>query len=132
MPRRPYVPSERHRQAPRSLLSPEPGFYRTRLAKGGPLVAAEIRHAPTPDPETGTPLDRSWMWSALVNGEPVGDPEPRPSATVWNIHEAGDRIDRETHDLMCRQAAWDAQYQPDAPGANPRKRIDPMTTPLPF
>lgn len=130
--RDPYVRSARHSQAPRSLSRPMPGLYKCRMVRGGPLCAAAIEYAPPRDPETGEPLERSWYWTALVNGEVVSAPEVQPSDTVWAIHEHGEFIDQETYDLMVAQAAWDRQHAPGAPLANPRKRIDLLSTDLPF
>lgn len=134
MTRGPSSPSKnpRHHQAPRSLARPAPGLYRWRAVRGGPLVAAAIEYAPPRDPETGEMLDRSWFWQALVNGQPVGDPDVVPSAAVWAIHESGEVIDQETYDLLVAQADWDRQHNPAAPMANPRKKIDLLTTDLPF
>lgn len=140
MPRRPYVPSHRHSGAfvfvfPPNNDPPVAGHYRCRLVKGGPLVSARIAYGPTLDPETGEPLDRSWHYTVTVNGEDLSDPSPDFGEACGRMRDwslTGERISAADYDLMVAQAAWDAAYAPDAPGANPRKPIDPMTTPLPF
>ena len=130
--RKPAPANPRHQQPARSLSRPAPGLYRWRAVKGGPVVAATIEYGPPRDPETGEPLDRCWYWQALVSGQPVGDPEVVPSDTVWAIHESGELIDQQTYDLLVAQAAWDREHKPDAPMANPRKRIDLMGVEPPF
>lgn len=47
---------------------PEVGFYKARMVRGGPWTAIKIWFAPTNDPETGEPLDRSPRWHATRNG----------------------------------------------------------------
>lgn len=57
-------------QAPRAPDLPKPGWYRTRLAKGGPWVPARIM-------EFGT------LWLVLLDGEPTqaaANPDP------WKVH----------------------------------------------
>lgn len=49
---------------------PRPGFYRTRLVRGGPWVGVQIFWQWPTDPHTGEQLDRSPSLVALVNGEP--------------------------------------------------------------
>lgn len=49
---------------------PRPGFYKTRLVRGGPWVGAQLFWQWPTDPHTGEQLDRSPTMIALVNGEP--------------------------------------------------------------
>lgn len=112
---------------------PEPGFYRVRLVRGGPWVAAQIILAPTPDPWVpDNPMDRPCYWSVVVNGEPSKLTEMVPDKDVWKVYEWGERIDRETYDLMLAQAEWDRKYDPASPLANPDKRVDLRSAPVIF
>jgi hypothetical protein len=112
---------------------PEPGWYRVRLVRGGPWVPARIVLEPTPDPWfPENPMDRPCYWSTVVNGEPSKLTEIVPGKDVWRIHEWGERIDKETYDLMVEQAAWDKRYDPASPLANPDKRVDLSTAPTFF
>lgn len=49
---------------------PQPGYYKTRLVKGGPFVAVRIWWQPPLDPWTGEELDRGPTLMAEVNGRP--------------------------------------------------------------
>lgn len=130
--RPPLPPRGRHLWAPRNLDKPEPGYYRMRLVKGGALVACAIVYGPPNDPETGEPLDRSWRWSALIDGQEAGEPDHQPTANIEWIWTSGEQIDRETYDLMLAQATWDRTYAPKAPAATPRRAIPLNDMPLPF
>jgi hypothetical protein len=130
--RAPGVVNPRHQQASRNIARPEPGYFRMRLVKGGPLVGARIVYQPTPDPETGDLLDRSWYWSAVVNDERIGDPCVRPSDAVFRIWESGERIDEPEYAYLIASARWASEFAPDDPMARPREKIDLMSTPIPF
>lgn len=130
--RTPAIVNPRHQQASRNISRPEPGYFRLRLVKGGPLVGAQIAYAPTRDPITDEPLDRSWYWSAIVNGEQIGEPSVRPGDQVFRIWESGDRIDEAEYSYMIASARWASEYAPDEPLANPRAAVNLMTTPVPF
>ena len=130
--RSPAVVNPKHAQPARQIGTPEPGWFRMRLVKGGPMVGAQIRREPTRDPETGELLDRSWFWSAFINGEMVGDPGPQPSDAVYRIWTSGERIHPAEHDYLIANARWTEQHAPDEPAAQPGKPIDLLSTPLPF
>lgn len=70
------------------LDHPAPGFWMMRMAKDAALAAARISYGPTTDPVTGELLDRSWLWTAEINGEPLADPSPDPDAAgvfrIWH------------------------------------------------
>ena len=51
---------------------PSPGFYRTRLAKGGVWVPVLVYRPCPMDPEDGYPLDRYYQLRCLVDGKEVG------------------------------------------------------------
>jgi hypothetical protein len=126
-------PAPQQREAPRMIDNPEPGFFKVRLLKDGPWVAARIEYGPTKDPETGEPLDRSPMWTATIDGKPLADsPSPDPlKAGVFRIWHSGRRIEEEDYLLLLRHAEWAKQHSPNDPAANPTQRIDLMRAPLP-
>lgn len=110
---------------PRHVAQPRPGYYALRLVKDGPFVAAMITHAPTLDPETGEPMDRSPLWSAFIDGELVEEPSPDwVAAGVGRIWHAGERVSQEDYDYRLALAAWAREHAPNSPEANPFKPVD--------
>jgi hypothetical protein len=111
----------------RQVGKPEPGFFKLRLVKGGPLVGARITHGPTIDPDTGETLDRSPFYAGEINGKPDPDPRPEPSDAVWKIWEHGERIGEDEYRFLIADRAWVAQHEPHRPEANPTKPVDLAT-----
>ncbi|WP_337846786.1 hypothetical protein [Sphingomonas sp.] len=104
---------------------PVAGFYRHRLVSGGMYVGIRIWFGPPKDPVTGEELDRSPRWQAEANGAYI-DLE-----RVWP-RCARDPIPKATHDYLAAQQRWGEEHAPDAPQANPHKRVDPLSSPLLF
>jgi hypothetical protein len=107
----------------RRIDRPEPGFFKLRLVRGGPFVAAVI-FMPCPmvpaDPdihpgEWCTPLDRSRHLEARIDGRPAAPDR------VWI---GGRPIDSREYRYLIEGAAWDRSYAPEAPAANPTRAID--------
>ena len=74
--------------------TPQPGLFRIRLVRNGPWVAARILHEPDSDPVTGEEMDRSWLWSAEINGSLIAPPSPSPlHAGVFRIWGFGRSIE---------------------------------------
>lgn len=67
------------KRPPRHEDQPEPGFYKTRMVRGGPWVPVAIWLEQTIDPETGE-LTEPETLAAICNGEPKG---PRWLARNW-------------------------------------------------
>jgi hypothetical protein len=137
MTRAPHRPSgwqheERQRYGARNLAQPEPGYFQMRLVRGGVFVGARILHEPTRDPETGEPLDRSWLWHGLIDNEPDPDASPAPTERVLRIWTYGRRIERAECEFLIADRAWARRNTPLAPEATPREPIDPLTAPPPF
>lgn len=63
-------------------LEPVPGYYRTRLVRGGQEVPAFVWFGPPLDPETGRPLDRAHRLQCRVAGEDVDPYEVWPMRPV--------------------------------------------------
>jgi hypothetical protein len=104
-----------------------------RLVSRGPLVAARITYGPAIDPVTGETLDRSWLWSAEVNGELVAQPSPDPEAAqVFRIWHSGDPCTEAEFHYRLDLKTWAEIHAPGAPEANPREAIDLTTLPSLF
>lgn len=113
--------------APRIIGKPEPGFFRMRLVKGGPLVPARI-FLPCPiDPEFGFPMDRPRHLIAEIDG--VIEPAPRAVERIWLSAEL---IDKATFEFMNADAEWCRTHAPAEPKASPRKAIDARKAPPVF
>lgn len=111
---------------------PKPGFYSVKLVKGGPAVGARIEHAPSTDPETGEVLDRSWFWSAWIDGKLAGSPSPDPMAAgCYRISVFGTPITEAEYLLLTKTGEWARQHAPDHPAADPTQPVNLLTAPLP-
>lgn len=118
---------------PREISKPRPGLFKLRLVRGGPWVAARIVHMAARDPVTGEALDRSPLWSAYVNDELLAEPSPDyVEAKVNRIWEYGRPIDLAEYKFLLAQHRHAARYEPNHPAADPRRAIDPLTSPPPF
>ncbi len=112
----------------RQLLHAMPGYWRLRLVKGGPLVAACIRWVHTvaepDDPENDMADTRSPFLAAFVNDKPV------ELDRVW--HSKGEPIDEPTYRFMVAEAAWTTEYAPLEPAARPTEPVNLRQIPIPF
>ena len=114
------------------LDDPQPGFFRMRLVRGGPFVAAEIRHGYPTDPATGEELtERPVMWEALINGYRIATPSPDPVAAgvfrIWGIATPEkEHIARYIKDMNW----WAEDNQAEWPDASPEKPVNPTKIPL--
>lgn len=104
---------------------PEAGFYRMRLRSGGALVGVHIWFGVPLEPWTGEEMDRAPRWNATINGRwaEVGDVWPRCAGEPVTEAECG---------YLAGVERWARQHAPDSPLADPRRRIDPLTSPLLF
>lgn len=117
-------------QQPRDITRPEPGYFRMRLVKGGPWVAARIwrpchcsiNGAENDLADSGFDVhewlptcDRFGPLAAECNGKEV---EP---GWVW---ERGQHISEHEYKFLVQDAAWAKAHAPDDPMANPTKPID--------
>jgi hypothetical protein len=112
--------------------NPEPGLFRVRLVRGGPYVAAEIRHEPPKDPVTKEFLERSFYWYAVINGEAEAARGIQPTHKVEQIWLFGEKIDREMYEWLRADRAWARSWAPGSAEANPRKAIDLGKEPVVF
>lgn len=104
---------------------PIAGFYRMRLRSGAAFCGIRIWHGAPADPVTGEELDRSHRWQALANNAPINLDRVWPKC-------ADDPINADEYRHLCAVHQWAKENAPDSPQANPMKRIDPLTAPLPF
>lgn len=104
--------------------TPEPGLFRIKLVKGGPYVAAEIRHEPPRDPVTKEFLDRSYYWYAVIDGEAEPVRGIQPTYKVDQIWLFGEKIDRMHYAWLLEDRAWAKRWAPESAEANPRRPVD--------
>ena len=124
--------ASRRDQPSRRVDAPVPGFFRLKLVKRGVFVGAQIIYAPTADPVTGEPLDRSWYWHGVLNGVPDPNPMPIPTPRTWQIWLHGDPIPEAEYRFLVADREWASENSPDSPEANPTKPVDFLTVNLPF
>jgi hypothetical protein len=104
--------------------APIAGLYKMRLRSGGVFVGISIRFGPARDPLTGEELDRSYFWHAEANGAPIDMEEVWPRC-------AADPIDQAEADYLATLQDWGRETG-HAALADPRKRLDPLNSPLLF
>lgn len=104
---------------------PVAGYFKTRLRSGAVFVGVRIWFGPPHDPDTGEEMDRSHRWQAECNGRYVELEEVWPRC-------AGERVDRDEYEYLCRLQEWGEEFAPDSPQANPHRKVDLLTAPLPF
>lgn len=103
---------------------PIAGLYRHKLRSGAVSVAIRIWHGLPLDPVTGEELDRAPRWNATANGEAI-DLE-----RVWPAC-ADEPIDAATAEHLVNLQRW-GRENGHAELADPRRRLNPLTTPLQF
>lgn len=109
-----------------SAVEPVAGLYRLRLRSGAVYSAIRIWHGQPLDPVTGEEMDRSPRWCALANGEPVMFFD-----RIWPACTA-EPIDRQEYDYLIATYEWGKTNAPDSPQANPHRKVNLLTAPLPF
>ncbi len=108
-----------------SVSEPTAGYFRLRLVAGGPKVGVRLFYGPPLDPVTGEELDRSWRWQAECNGKPIDLDRCWPQAGREPIDEA-------EYQYLTDMARWAERNCPDAPAAQPHRKIDLLSAPLPL
>lgn len=96
--------------------TPQPGYYKRKLVKGGPFVAVKV-WMNEPDVDAAGDLMDDEGLMMLIEGERV-NPDDNWS---WCM---GNAIDKAEYDFMCADSDHAKQYRPDDVKANPRKPID--------
>ena len=96
---------------------PIAGFYRVKLVRKGPWIAARIWRGFPRDPETGETLERGWIWRGEIDGREVD---------VWRLWPscAADGIDEREWRYLEALRAYALMSDPTMPEANPREPVD--------
>ncbi len=102
---------------------PQPGWYRTKIARGGVWVPAQIWLEQDIDPSTGQLADDE-RYYCIVNGQSK-DPHAQ-----WHWL-AAEPITEDEFDYLTEILAWAAAHEPDSPEANPDHAVDWFTSSLP-
>lgn len=115
----------------RDISAPAPGYFKTRMIKGGPFVGARI-YRPCSCTVVGTPDDfedsgaaeHDWTpacdrYSNILNAEIAGKP-----VDVSQVWERGQRIAKAEYDYLMADMAWALENSPEDPMAKPRESID--------
>lgn len=105
--------------------TPVAGFYRARLRSGGMMVGIRIWYGAPHDPVTGDEMDRSHRWQAEANGRYIELDHVWPGC-------AGEPIDQAEHDHLKSLQDWAVNHAPASSMANPYRKADLLTMPLPF
>jgi hypothetical protein len=111
--------------------TPQAGLYKTRLVRGGPVVAVRIWHGlPLID---GEAQDRAPQWCVEIDGrteriERDDDAGYRCSVpldpmSVWP-RCAAHVIDDAEYQFLLRRRAWAHEHAPDHPLTRPRRPVD--------
>ena len=104
--------------------APVAGWYR--IWPAGALASGiRIWHGFPRDPVTGEELDRSPRWQAERDGTYVELAEVWPKA-------AKDPITQAEYEYLVGRVEWGRKHAPDSPQAQPRRKVDLLTAPLPF
>ena len=103
--------------------TPITGFYRMQLRMNAAYVGIAIWYGAPLDPVTHEELDRSHRWQAHVNGEPIDLERVWPKCAANSISEADYRA-------YCRQQDWAREHAPTSALADPRRKHDPLTSPI--
>ncbi len=98
------------------MNTPEVGFYKRKLVKHGPFVAARIYIIPGDRNELGE-LESDDIWCCEVDGE------QRDPWDQWTWL-TGNEITEAQYNYMRASADWDRENDPDSPFANPKQPID--------
>lgn len=104
--------------------APIAGHYRI-WPDGGMASGIRVWFGPPLDPVTGEELDRSHRWQAHENGAYVELERVWPKA-------AKDPITQAEYEYLVGRVEWGRKHAPDSPQAQPRRKVDLLTAPLPF
>lgn len=120
--------------APASAVTPGVGFdpdlpiaglYKMRLRSGGMPVGIRIWFGQPKDPVTGELMDRSLRWQAEANGRAIDLDRAWPRC-------ADQPIDAKEHAYLTSLQSWGEEQAPDSPQADPTRRVDFLTAPIPL
>lgn len=111
--------------------TPQAGFYRMRLVRGGPVVAVRIWFgAPVID---GEEQDRAPQWCVEIDGKSdrweIDDDTGYRCRVPLDVDMAWPRcawhpVDRREYDFLLRRKTWAVEHAPEHPAANPHQPVD--------
>jgi hypothetical protein len=107
-----------------TINKPQCGWFKRRLVHGGPFVPARIWLEQEVDSDTGE-LIADEVMLCEVDGRRCDPVEQWPRLWTEVITEA-------EFNYMTATRNWAAWWAPSDPVANPRERIDPLTSPIRF
>lgn len=108
-----------------SVEEPVEGLFAMRLRRDGVKVAIRIWFGPPLEPWTGEIMDRAPRWQAQANGRYIDFDRVWPACTK-------SPIDRREYDHLIATERWAQDHALDSALADPRRRIDPLSIPMPF
>ena len=109
---------------PQITSEPHVGFFKRKLVRGGVFVPCEIRMVQEVCPETGELIADEYL-DCLVNGI-RHDPHEE-----W-LWLCANPITEAEFKYLTGLRDWAAWHSPNDPAANPTRRLDPLSTPIPF
>ena len=106
--------------------TPQPGFFRFRMTRGGPYVGARIMRTcccTVNGGEDNAPHEWDETCDRFAPLTCFADGVERPGAMsrVWLY---GEPIERAEYDFMVADASWTRDHAPDDAKANPTEAID--------
>ena len=108
--------------------TPVAGFYRGKFRSNGALCGLRVWYGAPADPVTGEIMDRSHRWQIEVGGIVAQDIDVE--ARFWRL--CRERITENAYQKLCAQAAWARDNAPQSSLADPRRKSNPLTSPLYF
>lgn len=98
--------------APRPVDRPEPGFFRMKLIRGGPFVAARIGH------------DTAGWWAEIDGQRYAPHPDPAHAEAVYRVWHGGHVIPEAEYQHLLAVRGWAEREMPTHPVTHPREPID--------
>lgn len=102
---------------------PQPGFYQTRLTKGGPFVPARVWFNIADRDEAGDLMDDECMMME-IDGKRIQTELAMNEKWLWMY---GWPITKADYDFMMADSKHAKEHRPDDPKATPTKTIDLST-----
>lgn len=103
---------------------PECGWFQRKLVRGGPFVGARIWLHQVVDPDTGELLEDE-RFLCVVDGQ------MRDAVDQWT-YLAGNPVSEAQYRYLVSLSRYAKAHDPVEPLADPKKKIDRMTFPLPL
>jgi hypothetical protein len=108
------------------IETPNAGYYRMQLRSGGAMCGIRIWFGQPLDPVTGEAMDRSLRWQAECNGEYIEIDQ------VWPLRRSAQTITEIAYNQHCQRQSWARTSAPGSALADPRRKSNPLTSPIYF